>query len=189
MNEERFWEIVETVSDLELEEREALLALQLEKLSNDELEAFNEIWHAKMRAAYTWDLWAAGFVVIGGCSDDAFTEFRNWIISEGREVFAAAVSDPDSLAVLVEFPLRTERSTPWPMLPEADLLPQTILAGRDGKNDPFEAFALDAPHYESGILDSPSGIRFEETRECLSIRLPRLWEKFGGDWIEVFEQK
>jgi hypothetical protein len=36
----------------------------------------------------------------GGCSDDGFRYFRDWLISEGRTVFEAAVASADSLAQL-----------------------------------------------------------------------------------------
>lgn len=51
-------------------------------------------------AAYRWDLWAAAYIINGGCSDDGFRYFRDWLISEGRSVFEKALKDPDSLADL-----------------------------------------------------------------------------------------
>lgn len=33
----------------------------------------------------------------GGCSDDGFKYFRDWLISEGQEVYESAVAEPDSL--------------------------------------------------------------------------------------------
>ena len=36
----------------------------------------------------------------GGCSDDGFRYFRDWLISEGHPVFEAALANPDSLAEL-----------------------------------------------------------------------------------------
>ena len=33
----------------------------------------------------------------GGCSDDGFQYFRNWIISRGKEVYYAAKENPDNL--------------------------------------------------------------------------------------------
>ena len=32
-----------------------------------------------------------------GCSDDGFIDFRAWLIAQGREVYLAALADPDSL--------------------------------------------------------------------------------------------
>ena len=53
-----------------------------------------------MAASYKEDLWAAAYLINGGCSDDGFDFFRGWLIAHGRTVVAAAVRDPDSLADL-----------------------------------------------------------------------------------------
>jgi hypothetical protein len=45
-------------------------------------------------------LWAAAYIINGGCSDDGFRYFRDWLISEGRSVFERALKDPGSLADL-----------------------------------------------------------------------------------------
>jgi hypothetical protein len=46
------------------------------------------------------DLWAAAYLINGGCSEDGFDNFRGWLIAHGRDVVARAVRDPDSLADL-----------------------------------------------------------------------------------------
>ena len=46
------------------------------------------------------NLWAAAYLINGGCSDDGFDHFRGWLIANGREVLARAVREPDSLADL-----------------------------------------------------------------------------------------
>ena len=33
-----------------------------------------------------------------GCSDDSFSYFRSWLIVQGKDVYMAALADPDSLA-------------------------------------------------------------------------------------------
>jgi hypothetical protein len=42
-------------------------------------------------------MWCAGYIMNGGCSDDGFEYFRNWVISRGKEVFYKAKENPDSL--------------------------------------------------------------------------------------------
>jgi hypothetical protein len=51
-------------------------------------------------ASRLMSLWAAGYVINGGCSDDGFDYFRGWLIMQGRQVLAEAMADPDSLASL-----------------------------------------------------------------------------------------
>ncbi|MEU4215390.1 DUF4240 domain-containing protein [Actinoplanes sp. NPDC026623] len=53
-----------------------------------------------MAASGKEDLWAAAYLINGGCSDDGFDNFRGWLIANGREVVARAVREPDSLADL-----------------------------------------------------------------------------------------
>jgi hypothetical protein len=50
------------------------------------------------------DLWAAAYLINGGCSDDGFDNFRGWLIAHGRDVVARAVREPDSLADLPAAP-------------------------------------------------------------------------------------
>jgi hypothetical protein len=51
-----------------------------------------------MADSYRGDLWAAAYLINGGCSDGGVEYFRGWLITQGREVFERAVADPDSLA-------------------------------------------------------------------------------------------
>jgi Protein of unknown function (DUF4240) len=51
-----------------------------------------------MTASGKEDLWAAAYLINGGCSDDGFDSFRGWLIAHGRAAVAGAVREPDSLA-------------------------------------------------------------------------------------------
>ncbi|MGC5032654.1 DUF4240 domain-containing protein [Micromonospora sp. DT229] len=53
-----------------------------------------------LSASYRVDLWGAAYLINGGASDDGFEYFRGWLMTQGREVFARVVADPDSLAEL-----------------------------------------------------------------------------------------
>jgi hypothetical protein len=53
-----------------------------------------------MAASGKEDLWAAAYLINGGCSEDGFDHFRGWLIANGRDVLAGAVREPDSLAEL-----------------------------------------------------------------------------------------
>jgi hypothetical protein len=53
-----------------------------------------------LAASYRVDLWGAAYLINGGASDDGFEYFRGWLMTQGREVFARAVAEPDSLAEL-----------------------------------------------------------------------------------------
>ncbi|MEU5403380.1 DUF4240 domain-containing protein [Streptomyces sp. NPDC005963] len=49
-------------------------------------------------ALYRWDVWAAGYLIGGGCSDDSFMDFRAGIIAQGRLWYERVLAAPDSLA-------------------------------------------------------------------------------------------
>jgi len=49
-------------------------------------------------ALYRWDLWAAAYLIAGGCSDDSFMDFRAGLIAQGRDWYYKAAASPDSLA-------------------------------------------------------------------------------------------
>jgi hypothetical protein len=104
MSEQACWTIIERArkgsEDYE-HTAERVLALLL-KSSADEIEAFERGRARLMERSYTWELWGAAYLINGGCSDDGFDYFRGWLLTQGREVFEAALTNPDSLADVVE---------------------------------------------------------------------------------------
>jgi Protein of unknown function (DUF4240) len=101
MGDEQFWKIIAKAcrSDpRQAEEWDERLQAALEKLHSDEIIEWNHIFDRLAARAYTVDLWGAAYLINGGASDDGFYYFRCWLIGMGREVYEAAVADPDSLA-------------------------------------------------------------------------------------------
>lgn len=49
-----------------------------------EIVAFQRALDDRLAESYTWDLWAAAYIINGGCSDDGFDYFRGWLIALGR---------------------------------------------------------------------------------------------------------
>lgn len=102
MDESSFWAIIERakLAAASTEERPTALDAVLEGCSPAEIKGFQEAYIVQVYAAYTWPLWGAAYVMNGGCSDDGFDYFRDWLISEGQAVYAAALEDPETLADL-----------------------------------------------------------------------------------------
>lgn len=101
MDVDAFWTIVDGVharAGNNLDARIKLLQTELAKSSLDEIQAFQRHYDRQIVASYRWDLWGAAYVMNGGCSDDGFRYFRDWLISEGRKTFESAMKSPDSLA-------------------------------------------------------------------------------------------
>lgn len=96
----QFWALIEDVhaeTGFDMETKEARFKARLGELSVEDLRAFRLHFDAAMNRAYDWGLWAAAYVIHGGCSDDSFSDFRSTIIMLGKGAFEAALKDPDSL--------------------------------------------------------------------------------------------
>ena len=101
MTLDQFWNIVEKVhrdSRGDMDKKCELLDTELRRLPLNEVCSFHQHFDACEDRAYTWELWAAAYIIGGGCSDDAFSDFRATLISMGRETFERALADPQSLA-------------------------------------------------------------------------------------------
>src|SRR5437763_11415291 len=105
VDDAKFWTIIEAGEMHRLPDLDRQLAVvqdQLHLLTPAELVAFHLMFNRKMDDADHWDLWAVGYLMNGGCSDDGFAYFRAWLISQGRRVYEAALRDPDSLAAVAD---------------------------------------------------------------------------------------
>jgi Protein of unknown function (DUF4240) len=105
MDTQHFWALIEyaraQVADLADGDAVAAQATTLlAALPREEIVAAEGVLSGLMADSYQTLLWAAAYVINGGCSDDGFDYFRGWLIVQGREVFGQAVADPDALADL-----------------------------------------------------------------------------------------
>ena len=64
----------------------------------EEIVAWGRHLDKVMVASGTQDLWAAAYLINGGCSEEGFDSFRGWLIAHGRDAVARSVRSPDSLA-------------------------------------------------------------------------------------------
>ena len=78
------------------------LRARLAVVAPAEIVEFGTIFNEYSSRAYTWDLWAAAYLIGGGCSDDGFLDFRGWLISKGEKAYESALKDPQSLARVVK---------------------------------------------------------------------------------------
>ncbi|MGP3953634.1 DUF4240 domain-containing protein [Streptomyces sp. 7N604] len=105
MDETEFWEIIDSTREAaegDPEEQADLVVDRLVQLDPDAVLDFARHFEARFNRAYHWDVWGAAWVLLGGASDDAFDNFRCWLIGQGREVYEGAVHDPDALADLLD---------------------------------------------------------------------------------------
>jgi hypothetical protein len=174
MPADQFWQIIERATQSDGDPNthmEALRAL-LRELSCDEVISFEVAFRRYINGAYKWDLWGAAYVVHGGCSDDGFEYFRRWLVSRGRDVYEAALRDPDSLAQL---DVRPGADGVWEF-EEIYYVANDVFDEKGGEGD-----VRDYSEPEAGMGGpGPSGEPFEEEEEHLARRYPNLWRRFGA---------
>jgi hypothetical protein len=140
-----------------------LLDARLRRLPAQQIAAFQRMYRAFDRRAYTWDLWGAAYVVEDGCSDDCFRDFRAYLISLGRGPYETALRDPDALASTVE----DAETGDWE---NAD----------DVAPDAYQSVAgEDIPGDSSDLSGGPRGQPWDDDQaEALVQRYPRLAARF-----------
>jgi hypothetical protein len=103
MRTDEFWAVIERATadrpGSPVEVAKSAVA-DLATRTPDEIVAWARHLDKVLAASFTEDLWAAAYLINGGCSDESFDAFRGWLIGNGRDVVAHAVRDPDSLADL-----------------------------------------------------------------------------------------
>ncbi|MFE2267656.1 DUF4240 domain-containing protein [Streptomyces lavendulae] len=101
MDIDAFWEIIEAARVEAAEAGEPfdeVLVKQLAKRPRREILEYAERFDEAHDALYRWDVWAAAYLIGGGCSDDSFIDFRAGVIALGRDWYQRVNTAPDSLA-------------------------------------------------------------------------------------------
>src|SRR5262245_43584872 len=174
MAADKFWQIIERAAKADHDPDAHMEALrsELRELSFDEIISFEVAFRRYLNEAYTWDLCGAACVVHGGCTDDGFEYFRRWLVSRGRQVYEAALADPDNLA---EMDVRPGHYGVW----EFELIyyvAREVFKEKGGEGD-----VRDHSEPEAGMDGSElSGEPFEADELHLARRYPRLYRRFGA---------
>lgn len=103
MDDSRFWMLVDAAraqAGANQQARPPALRAALAVLGAAEIQGFQRVYDRMLARANRWDLLGAAYLMNGGCSDDGFRYFRDWLISEGKATYEQALLDPDSLADL-----------------------------------------------------------------------------------------
>ncbi len=102
MSRDGFWNLISEVKAACGQDQDKymdMLKTRLKELGPDHAQDFHDIVCAYEDLAYKYGLWSASGLM-GHATDDGFMDFRSWLISQGKEVYFAALKDPDSLADL-----------------------------------------------------------------------------------------
>ena len=100
MDTSEFWTIIEAARSASGPDRPFAEALvdELAVRTKDGILRYQERFDEVHDAVYRWDVWAAAYLIGGGCSDDSFMDFRAGLIALGRDWYEKAAARPDSLA-------------------------------------------------------------------------------------------
>ena len=169
MNEEKFWQLIESIHNnglARMNDKCDFLTQQLANLSSEDALAFQNLFDQQMDTAYSWKLWGAAYVIGGGCSDDAFTDFRSALISRGEAPYKAALANPDSLAEQV-------------LDEELVFYEGYQYAVSEG----VEKAIGTRPERYKPHPSEPSGEEWSEDGESLQKLFPTLWAKVEGQYV------
>jgi hypothetical protein len=95
-----FWDMIEAARASAGQGRlfHESLTDHLATLTEQDILEYHERFEKMRGALYRYDLWAAAYLIGGGCSDDGFIDFRAGLIAQGRDWYQKAAASPDSLA-------------------------------------------------------------------------------------------
>lgn len=165
MDEDQFWKIIQKTKDnsnSDFEEQQEELANELRKLTPDDIILFGNRFRYFRGQANTWELWGAIYIIHGGCSDDSFNDFREWVIGQGKDFYYKTIKDPESL---VEVDTNKIEEIDWEGL---GYVPSTVFEEITGQEMPYP--------FQEQI--KTTGQEWEEESDDLKTMFPRLYSKY-----------
>ncbi len=121
MTKDAFWKLIAKSrrGAEDIDEQMDKLSGLLRELEPKEIVSFDRRFLECARAAFRNDLWAAAYIINGGCSDDGFDYFVGWLVAQGRAYFEAALADPEKAGRRVEPGEEVECCDIWAMAARA----------------------------------------------------------------------
>ena len=178
---QRFWQLVEEAREVSCgrvgvggDAVAHTAAALLARREVGEIVAAQQALWTLMAISYRSPLWAAAYLINGGCSDDGFDYFRGWLILQGQETFERVVADPDALAELAAVRAAAAHGVD---LDSEEALSIAWEAHRraTGEQLPAGSFSVRYPE-----LDQAWNFDFDDMGE-MRRRLPRLAALYAGE--------
>lgn len=187
MSTDSFWSLIAEMKKRcgqDSDESLKWLAEQLTARSPQQVQDFHDILHGYQELAGKYGLWTAASLMCDGCSDDGFTDFRAWLIAQGKDAYMSALADPDSLAELEIYDgCRFEELT---YAGDKALEKMTGRSAYDGTDDAaFDALLAELKQ----DITYGEGIDYPYEWEELKDYFPRLCEKYLEPGTVEFMQK
>jgi hypothetical protein len=105
MKQDDFWKLIDksrATANNNYQAQTGSLKKILLTLEAKEIEKFDNTFTALLAASYDWKLWGAAYVINGGCSDDCFDYFRQYLIGHGKDKFYQTLKDPERCVTWVK---------------------------------------------------------------------------------------
>lgn len=107
INKETFWQFIEEMKKQCGQDMKASISWikkELLSMPPEQSLQFHAIMYGYQDVANKYGLWTAATLIKEyGCSDDGFIDFRAWLIAQGKDVYMAALENPDSLAKVEKY--------------------------------------------------------------------------------------
>lgn len=172
-----FWKLIDTTrqaSGGDHDTHSKMLVEALAYYSVEDISSFDDIANDFYDRANLAQLWDASRMIMCGCSEDNFDDFRDWLIAQGQHAYESYVKNPDLLSDVVTLQDRED------MMNLPTLMIQSVAREayqrKTGEEMPFRLYLYSARRGKSH--------RDNELNELF----PRLLEKLGDceEWWKNF---
>jgi hypothetical protein len=175
-----FWDIIDTAQASSGQGKpfdQALAGYLATRSLQDILEY--QRWFDEMHTAlYRWDVWAAAYLIGGGCSDDSFIDFRAGLIAQGGDWYQRVAASPDSLAGHPAVADAPNPSNGEPLFYEevnyaAHYAFKRVTGDKDSFYDAWNRYRGSRGHSDPSPADMGEEFDFDDAQQ-MRRRLPRL---------------
>ncbi|MCO0599938.1 DUF4240 domain-containing protein [Peribacillus butanolivorans] len=183
MTEDLFWGLLDRCKEKgnDADEQVEWLVAQLSRKPVKDIIMFESIFKQYYYKLHTSNLWAAAYIVMGGCSDDCFDYFRAWVLYLGKDPYEAAIQNPETL--LPYFILLKEQEE----IPQLEELLSAACMAYEEKTG-LDDDRYDKLYHQLAKDDyTEPEIEFdwnEDDEEGLRQKFPLLWEAFGENPLD-----
>lgn len=169
ITEQRLWQIIDQAHGSSrggAEELAEALREELRTSSQQEIVAFDQLFALKTHALYSWELWGVAYLLLGGCSDDEFTDVRTWVVAQGRDFYLSCFKDPTMLA-------NGQLRDPAEVMDAEEIryVPDEVFMEMTGTS--IEEQYPDQPS-ASTTGQAPAGVPWDDYHEGLDARFPQV---------------
>lgn len=165
MGDDQFWNIIHLSykkANGDFKAQQHALKNELRRLAPQDILLFDNTFRKLRGDAYNWDLWGAIYIIHGGCGDDSFLDFREWVLAQGREFYYKTIADPETLAQLS----KEQIEVAWEGM---GYIPTAVFEEITGTDMP------------NGYIENQeiTGAEWDDDNDDLKKRFPLLWEKYS----------